>query len=74
MLKHSLLRIFVIIGPAIIASGYVVYFVKNLLMSHNIVVNNFIYDIVLCLTMYGVAYWTGKPLFDDIRKKRQKKN
>lgn len=73
MLKHSLLRLIVIVCPAIVASGYIVYTIKEILIRHGIEVNNFIYEIFLCLTMYGVAYWAGKPLFDDIRKKSAEK-
>jgi hypothetical protein len=74
MLKVTV-RIIFVSGPAILLSGYLVYLLRNWLVSSNIYsVSEPVYLGVLMLVMWGTMWLTTGGLIKDLLKESQETN
>tara|TARA_R110000782_G_scaffold252352_2_gene340132 strand:+ start:3710 stop:3958 length:249 start_codon:yes stop_codon:yes gene_type:complete len=72
--KKSILWIIFISCPSILLAGYVVYKIKEILLINGVLINEYIYWLILFFTMWAVMLLTSKKILKEVFSTKTKKN
>jgi hypothetical protein len=73
MIRRAFLRIIFLIAPAILLSGYAVYWTNDFLAADGVHIPTLLYQAILLAVLWIAMWLTAKPLIDDLRKRARER-
>jgi len=74
MWSRMLLRLVFLAAPAIIGAAAAVFWARNFLVARGVRIDSFSYTLVLGIAIWLAMWLTTKPLFDELRRQKAKKD